>query len=96
MKTSHRDEFRRHHKTRSSVSGEAWERPEAFYCLVSGRVASYTVTNPGAREGFEFIHRGKHFGILSTLTGENHSHNFEAVNDSVVLRINREDFAEIA
>ena len=68
---------------------------DAFYCLVAGRVACY-ITNPyGLKENLEFIHRGKHFGILSALTGENHSHNFEAINDSVVLKINREDFGDI-
>jgi predicted acylesterase/phospholipase RssA/CRP-like cAMP-binding protein len=68
---------------------------DAFYCLVSGRVCSYTLNISGQKIGLEHIHRGKHFGILSALTGENHSHNFEVVNDSVVLRINREDFSDI-
>lgn len=68
---------------------------DAFYCLVSGRVYCYTINSHGQRENAEFIHRGMHFGILSTLTGENHSHNFEAINDSVVLRIDRADFSDI-
>jgi len=68
---------------------------DAFYCLISGRVYCYSINVHGQRENVEFIHRGMHFGILSTLTGENHSHNFEAINDSVVLRIDRSEFSEI-
>ena len=36
-----------------------------------------------------------HFGIVSILTGENHSMNFEALNDSIVLKISKADFHEI-
>lgn len=68
---------------------------DAFYCLISGRVYCYTRNAYGQNENVEFLHRGMHFGILSSLTGENHSHNFEAINDSVILRIDRADFAEI-
>lgn len=68
---------------------------DAFYCLISGRVYCYTRNSYGLNENVEFLHRGMHFGILSSLTGENHSHNFEAINDSVILRIDRADFAQI-
>jgi predicted acylesterase/phospholipase RssA/cellulose biosynthesis protein BcsQ len=68
---------------------------DAFYCLVSGRVSCYTIDQFSHKSAVEFIHRGRHFGILSALTGENHSHNFEAINDSVVLKINRDDFSDI-
>lgn len=68
---------------------------DAFYCLISGRVYCYSLSVSGQKENVEFFHRGMHFGILSTLTGENHSHNFEAINDSVILRIDRSDFSEI-
>ncbi len=68
---------------------------DAFYCLISGRVYCYTLFPRGDKENVEFIHRGMHFGILSSLTGENHSHNFEAINDSVILQIERSDFADI-
>ena len=68
---------------------------DAFYCLISGRVYCYTINVLGQKENVEFLHRGMHFGILSTLTGENHSHNVEAINDSVILRIDRADFSDI-
>jgi len=43
----------------------------------------------------DFIHRGMHFGVISVLTGENHSMNFEAINDSIVLKIKSKDFQAI-
>ena len=65
--------------------------PDFFYCCISGRIQAYTLKQ-GRKENVEFIHRGVHFGIISLLTGENHSLNYEAVNDSLVLKIPKEDF----
>ena len=42
-----------------------------------------------------FIRRGTHFGIISLLTGEGHSLTFEAINDSIVLKIEKDDFEGI-
>lgn len=66
-----------------------------FYCLVSGRLQAYTTTPNGGKENVEFIHRGMHFGIISILTGENHSTSFEAINDSVILKIPKDDFQAV-
>jgi NTE family protein len=93
-----------HHIARKSVIAEfkkgdciakEGDPPDNFYCLVSGRLQAYTLTASAKKENLEFIHRGMHFGVLSSLTGENHSHTFEAINDSVVLKIPREDFQGI-
>jgi len=69
--------------------------PDAFYCLISGRLQAYTKDKEGNKCNVEYIMRGLHFGIISTLTGENHSLSFEAVNDSVVIKIEREPFLDI-
>lgn len=66
--------------------------PDFFYCLVSGRLQSYTVSVDGDRKNVNFIYRGMYFGIISLLTGENHSLNFEAINDSIILQIPKDDF----
>ena len=66
---------------------------DAFYVLVSGRIHAYTCNVAGQKEESDFILRGTHFGVISALTGENHSHTYEAINDSVVLRINKDDFS---
>ncbi len=68
---------------------------DSFYALISGRVYSYALNNSGQKEEVEFILRGMHFGVISTLTGENHSHTYEAINDSVVLTIEKNDFAAL-
>lgn len=66
-----------------------------FYCLVSGRLQVYTTSVEGRKDNVDFIHRGMHFGVLSALTGENHSTTFEALNDSIVLKIPKDDFHAI-
>ena len=68
---------------------------DAFYALVSGRVYSYNLNDSGQKEDIEFILRGMQFGIISTLTGENHSHSYEAINDSVVIKINKDNFSDL-
>ncbi len=68
---------------------------DAFYALVSGRVYSYSLNPSGHKEDVDFILRGMQFGIVSTLTGENHSHTYEAINDSVVIKINKDSFAQL-
>jgi len=69
--------------------------PDFFSCLISGRIQTYT-KGEGDRKGkVEFIHRGVHFGIISLLTGENHSMSYEAVNDSIIMKIPKDDFGAI-
>ena len=69
--------------------------PDAFYCLVSGRLQAYTTRIDGKREDVELIHRGMHFSITALLTGDKHSLTYEAINDSVILKIEKEDFLNI-
>lgn len=68
---------------------------DGFYCLISGRLRAYTMNSHGQKNGVEFIRRGMPFGITSLLTGENHSMNYEVINDSLVLRIDKEYFQTI-
>lgn len=48
-----------------------------------------------AKEILEDLNCGKYFGMISILTGENHSVNAEAANDSKILEISKEDFETI-
>lgn len=66
--------------------------PDAFYCLVSGRVKLFVKSKEGREQTLEYLSRGKYFGIISLLTGEPHSVTVEVINDSVVLKIKKEDF----
>lgn len=66
--------------------------PDAFYCLISGRVQGYRMSASGRKSDVEFIQRGMYFGIISLLTGENHSSTFAAINDSMVIKIEKDHF----
>lgn len=68
---------------------------DAFYALVSGRVYSYNLDQLGQKQDVDFILRGMQFGIISTLTGENHSRTYEAINDSVIVKINKDSFSQL-
>ena len=68
---------------------------DAFYALVSGRVYSYSIDHMGHKQEVDFILRGMQFGVISTLTGENHSRTYEAINDSVIIRINKDSFSQL-
>ncbi len=71
------------------------EPADAFYCLVSGRLLAYLTNAQGHHHHVEYLYRGMYFGIVSLLTGESHSLNFEALNDSFILRISKEHFDAI-
>jgi len=66
--------------------------PDAFYCVVSGRVLIYTQDRYGTQTILEYLHRGKYFGIISLLTREPHSVTAKALNDSSLLVIKKDDF----
>ncbi|MBI5149447.1 MAG: patatin-like phospholipase family protein [Candidatus Omnitrophica bacterium] len=93
-----------HKIARKSVIGEykkgdvvcrQGEPPDFFYCVISGRLQAYTTGMGGRKGDVDFIHRGMHFGIVSILTGESHTMTFEALNDSVILKIAKDDFQTI-
>lgn len=57
------------------------------------RLAQRPVTGSNRdKETLEYLNCGKYFGMISVLTGENHSVSAEAVNDSKILEIAQEDF----
>lgn len=68
---------------------------DAFYCVVLGRVQVYTYDQSGNRTVLEYLHRGKYFGIISLLTGEPHSVSAEALNDCILLVIQKDDFRQL-
>lgn len=68
--------------------------PDAFFCILTGRVQIFSQKD-GTEETLEFITRGKYFGFISLLTGEPHSVSARAVNDTLIIRIPRENFEKI-
>ena len=71
------------------------DQPDFVYFLISGRLQAYTPDHGVGKSDLEFIHRGMFFGIISALTGEEHSQTFEAINDSVIFRISIPQFRKI-
>ncbi|MCM8779983.1 MAG: cyclic nucleotide-binding domain-containing protein, partial [Candidatus Omnitrophica bacterium] len=69
--------------------------PSAFYCIIAGRVLLSAKDKSGNENILEYLHRGKYFGIISLLTGEPHSVTAVAINDSMILRIEAEDFKAV-
>ncbi len=69
--------------------------PDALYCLVSGRVQAYSSSGGRRKTDVEFYRRGMPFGIISFFTNEPHSSTYEAINDSVIVKIAKKDFEDI-
>jgi len=69
--------------------------PDALYCLVTGRAEAFTKNSDGTEKRLEYLYRGVYFGIISLLTKDPHSVNVRAINDSIVLKINENDFNDI-
>ena len=65
-----------------------------LYGIVSGRVR--VLLKHGDRlEPVETLHRGDYFGTASLLTNEPHSVTTQAVNDSILVKINKTDFEQM-
>ena len=68
---------------------------DGFYCLVSGRLQAYNLRPNGKKENAELIFRGMYFDVVSIFSGENHSLTVEALNDSTVIKIPKDEFLSI-
>jgi NTE family protein len=66
--------------------------PDAFYCIVLGRILIYTCDRQGKETVLEYLHRGKYFGIISLLTHDPHSVTAKAINDCTLLVVTQADF----
>jgi len=65
---------------------------DAFYLIISGRVKAFVTKPNNETTTLEYLHRGAYFGILSLLTNEPHSVSTQVINDSLILKVNKEDF----
>jgi len=68
------------------------DSPDALYCIISGRVKAFTKDASGKEIIIEHLYRGTYFGIISLLTGNNHSVTAQVINDSLILKIAKSDF----
>ena len=67
------------------------EAAEAFYIISSGRLRVFTQAD-GADKTLVVLHNGDSFGEISLLTGETHSAHVQAINDTLVLQLEKKDF----
>jgi NTE family protein len=65
---------------------------DALYVVVSGRLQAYTSLKSGRDRVFATYCERDCFGEMPLLSGETHWANVRALNDSVLLKIPREDF----
>ncbi|MBI3320126.1 MAG: cyclic nucleotide-binding domain-containing protein, partial [Candidatus Omnitrophica bacterium] len=70
------------------------DRADALYIVTSGRLQVFTLTN-GQKELYAVLHNGETFGEISLLTGETHSATVEALNDTLVLQLEKREFDEL-
>jgi len=68
---------------------------DALYVVVSGRLQAYTSLKSGRDRIFATYCDGDCFGEMPLLSGETHWANVRALNDSMLLKIPREDFDAI-
>lgn len=68
---------------------------DAFYLVVSGRCEAFTRLKSGRNRVFEHYLNGDSFGEMPLLSGETHWCSVRALNDSLLLKISKDDFDDI-
>jgi predicted acylesterase/phospholipase RssA/CRP-like cAMP-binding protein len=68
---------------------------DAFYIISSGRVRVFTHTVQGEEKTLTVLHNGDSFGEISLLIGETHSATVQALNDALILQLQKKDFEEV-
>ena len=67
---------------------------EAFYIISSGRLRVFAQDGSTERT-LAILHNGDAFGEISLLTGETHSATVQALNDALILQLEKHDFDEV-
>ena len=67
---------------------------DAFYIVSSGRLRLFVKEGERDRT-LTILHNGDSFGEISLLIGERHSASVQAVNDTLVLQLQKKDFEEV-
>jgi NTE family protein len=67
---------------------------DAFYIVSSGRLRVFANVN-GQEKTLTVLHNGDSFGEISLLIGETHSATVQALNDTLVLQLEKRDFDEV-
>jgi NTE family protein len=67
---------------------------DAFYIISSGRLRVFA-REGGAERTLTILHNGDSFGEISLLTGETHSATVQALNDTLILQLEKDDFDDV-
>ncbi|MBI1992203.1 MAG: cyclic nucleotide-binding domain-containing protein [Candidatus Omnitrophica bacterium] len=67
---------------------------DSFYIVSSGRLRVFSQAN-GQEKLLAVLHNGDSFGEISLLTGETHSATVQALNDTLVLQLEKKDFDDV-
>ncbi len=70
------------------------DQADAFYIVSSGRLRIFSQID-GTERTLTILHNGDSFGEISLLTGETHSATVQALNDTLVLQLEKKDFDEV-
>jgi hypothetical protein len=69
--------------------------PLFFYVIISGRLKVYRETHDGIRTDLTSLGPGDYFGEVALVTGKPRSATVEAVEDSVLLAVSKEEFDSV-
>ncbi len=67
---------------------------DSFYIVSSGRLRVFSLSHH-VEKTLAILYNGDSFGEISLLTGEKHSATVQALNDTLVLELKKEDFNEV-
>ncbi len=70
------------------------DQADAFYIISTGRLRIYAQVGSEERT-IAVVHNGDSFGEISLLTGEVHSATVQALNDTLVLQLEKKDFDDV-
>lgn len=68
---------------------------DAFYIVISGRLRIFANNQTATEKVIGILHNDESFGEISLLTGERHSANVQAINDTLVLQLQKSDFDDV-
>ena len=71
------------------------EPPLHFYVVVSGKLKVYRETHDGIRTDLTELGPGDYFGEVALVTGKPRTASVEAVEESVLLEISKEEFDSV-
>lgn len=80
---------------KNEVVYQQGSEPDAFYVICSGRFRVFIRAPGGTDRTVTYLYRGDYFGEISILTGHPHSVTVDAINDSLVLKLDKDDFNEL-